>query len=242
MNLVPGTKYLVPSTWYQVLGTKYSVPSTCYQVLGTKYSVPSTRYHVLGIKYQVLDTKYLVPSTWYPVLGTKYLVPGTWCQVLGTKYLVPSTWYQVLGTKYLVPSTWYQVLGTKYLATFRKRATGHIHTVRAQRHARLQPRTVRAARAPKFIARRSYYGPSGRDMGRLVALWPCKEPQSHYGPSGRVMDHRVALGTSVGGGGFPPWALLACLGPISLLWAKMFSGCRRCMGRRASALYACTAA
>ena len=33
-----GTKYLVPSMWYQVLGTKYLVPSTWYQVCGTKYS------------------------------------------------------------------------------------------------------------------------------------------------------------------------------------------------------------
>ena len=32
---VLGTKYLVPSTWYQVLGTKYLVPSTWHQVLGT---------------------------------------------------------------------------------------------------------------------------------------------------------------------------------------------------------------
>ena len=52
-----GTKYLVPSIWYQVLGTKYLVPSIRYQVLGTKYLIPSTRYHALG-------TKYLVPSTW----------------------------------------------------------------------------------------------------------------------------------------------------------------------------------
>ena len=28
--LVLATKYLVPSTWYQVLGTKYLVPSTWY--------------------------------------------------------------------------------------------------------------------------------------------------------------------------------------------------------------------
>ena len=129
--------------------------------------------------------------------GTKYLVPSTWYQVLGTKCLVPSTWYYVLGTKSLVPSTWYQVLGTKYLATFRKRATGHIHTVRAQRHTRSQPRTVRAARAPKCIARRSYYGPSGRGMAHRVVLCPTREPQSHYGPSGRIMAQRVALGTSV---------------------------------------------
>ena len=33
---VPGTKYLVPSAWYQALGTKR---------LGTKYLVPSTWYH-----------------------------------------------------------------------------------------------------------------------------------------------------------------------------------------------------
>ena len=43
-----GTKYLVPSSWYQVLGTKYLVPSTWYQVLGTQYLVPSTWYQILG--------------------------------------------------------------------------------------------------------------------------------------------------------------------------------------------------
>ena len=32
-----GTKYLVPSTWYQGLGTKYLVPSA-----GARYFVPST--------------------------------------------------------------------------------------------------------------------------------------------------------------------------------------------------------
>ena len=72
-------KYLVPSTWYQVLGSKYLV-----QVPGTKYLVPSTLYRVLG-------TRYLVLSTWYQVLATKYLVPSTGYQVLGTKYLVPGT-------------------------------------------------------------------------------------------------------------------------------------------------------
>ena len=41
-----GTKYLVPSTWYQVLGTKYLVPSPWYQVLGTKSLVPSPWYQV----------------------------------------------------------------------------------------------------------------------------------------------------------------------------------------------------
>ena len=72
--IIISTKYLAPSTWYQVLvpGTKYLVPSSWYQVLGSKY---------------------LVPSTWYQVLVTKYLVPSTWYQVLGTKYLVPSMWY-----------------------------------------------------------------------------------------------------------------------------------------------------
>ena len=61
----------------EVLGTKYLVPSTWYQVRGTNYVVPSTWY-------QVRDTKYLVASTWYQVPGTKYLVPSTWYQVLGT--------------------------------------------------------------------------------------------------------------------------------------------------------------
>ena len=72
MYLLP--KYLVPtyllpkacfkSTWCQVLrhrvlGTKYSVPSTWYQVLGSKYLVPSAWY--LTLSYQVSWTKYLVP-------------------------------------------------------------------------------------------------------------------------------------------------------------------------------------
>ena len=52
----PGAKYLVPSTWCQVLGSKYLVPSTWCQVLVTES---------------------LVPSTWYQILGTKYLVPST---------------------------------------------------------------------------------------------------------------------------------------------------------------------
>ena len=41
------TKYLVPSTLYQVPGTKYLVPSPLYQVPGTKYLVPSTWYQDL---------------------------------------------------------------------------------------------------------------------------------------------------------------------------------------------------
>ena len=45
----------------QVLGTKYSVPSTWYQVLGTKYLVPSTWYQVLGTKYLVLKALSLRP-------------------------------------------------------------------------------------------------------------------------------------------------------------------------------------
>ena len=116
-STVPGTKYLVPSTWYQVLGTKYLVPSPWYQVLGTRSLVPSpwTPW------YQILGTK-SVPSTWYQVLGTNYLVPDTY-QIVGkrlnrnglNKYLVPNTWYQALGTKSLVPSPWYQALGTKSL-------------------------------------------------------------------------------------------------------------------------------
>ena len=40
-----GSKYLVASTWYQVLGSKYLVPRSRYQVLGTKFLVPSFRYH-----------------------------------------------------------------------------------------------------------------------------------------------------------------------------------------------------
>jgi len=39
-----GTKYLVPSTWYQVLGTKYLAP-----------------------------TRYLVPSAWYQVFGSNHV-------------------------------------------------------------------------------------------------------------------------------------------------------------------------
>ena len=46
-----GTKYLVASTWYQVLGTKYLVPSTWYKVLGTKYLVQTTWYQVLGTSW-----------------------------------------------------------------------------------------------------------------------------------------------------------------------------------------------
>ena len=46
--IIISTKYLVPSTWYQVPGTKYLVPSTWYQVLGIKYLVPGTWF---GIKY-----------------------------------------------------------------------------------------------------------------------------------------------------------------------------------------------
>jgi len=47
---VPGTQYLVPSPWYQVIAIK------CFPVQG------------------VIGTTYLVPSTWYQVLGTKYSI------------------------------------------------------------------------------------------------------------------------------------------------------------------------
>ena len=45
----------------QVLGTKYLVPSAWYQVLGSRYLY----LEIFGTKYLVPGTKYLVPSTWY---------------------------------------------------------------------------------------------------------------------------------------------------------------------------------
>ena len=54
IKLVVGTKYVVPSTWYQVSGATHLVPSIWYQTLGTKYLVPSIWYHVPGTKYMPL--------------------------------------------------------------------------------------------------------------------------------------------------------------------------------------------
>ena len=51
------TKYLVPSTWCQVLG-----PSSLCQVLGPKYLVPNAFELMPGTWYQVLRTSYWLPS------------------------------------------------------------------------------------------------------------------------------------------------------------------------------------
>ena len=97
--LVPGTKYLIWSTWYPVIDTQHLSQSTWYQVM----EKPST------LVPSAVEPKWLVPSTCYRVLGKmskshlapRCLVPGSIeCQTLGT-----NTLYQVLGTKYLVLTT-----------------------------------------------------------------------------------------------------------------------------------------
>ena len=81
-----------------------------YQDPGTKILVPRSWYQDLGSWYQDLGTKILVPRSWYQDPGTKILVPISWYQDPGTKILVPRSWYQDLGTKILEPGSWYQNL------------------------------------------------------------------------------------------------------------------------------------
>jgi hypothetical protein len=96
---VPGTEYMVASTWCQVPGTHYLVPSAWSQILGTQHLVffkPSSWYQVL-VRGTVLGTKCPAPNTLWPIFGARYLVPSTWYQRLGiknTNYLVQNTWYR----------------------------------------------------------------------------------------------------------------------------------------------------
>ena len=71
--VISASKYVVPTTWHQMLGTKCLVRSTY-----------SAWYQALG------------KNTWCQVLATKGLVPlapSAWYQILGCRYLVSSIWW-----------------------------------------------------------------------------------------------------------------------------------------------------
>ena len=135
---IPGTRYLVPGTWYLVPGTRYLVPGTWYLVPGTRYKVPGT-WH-LGTWYQVPGTRlpdYQVPTYRSTSCCDRYQIPTYRSTSCCDRYQVPTyhstsccdrspcvlfTDYpavkrvcsQIPGTRCLVPGIRCMVPGTRY--------------------------------------------------------------------------------------------------------------------------------